>query len=136
MPNAHPVELRRRVVTAYQAGEGSFATIAARFAVDKSSVKRWVRRHRDEGTLEPRTRGGGTPSAITAPELDALLAELGDANAGEITAAFNRRRRGRNRVHVSSIKRALHRYGYVVKKNASGRSNSFGPRSGKNAQPS
>jgi hypothetical protein len=63
---------------------------------------------------------------ITAEELEAIVGRLGDANAGEITAEFNRRRRGNSRVHVSSIKRALHRYGYVVKKSASGRWNSYG----------
>jgi len=45
----------------------------------------------------------------------------------EITAEYNRRRRGANRRHVSSIKRALHRAGFVVKKNAYGRSNSYAP---------
>jgi transposase len=98
---------------------GTYPVIAARFAVGEASVKRWVHLARDQGNVAPRPRGGGTPSAIGAAELDQLVAKLGDANAGEITAAYNRRRRGRNRVHVSSVKRALHRNGFVVKKSAS-----------------
>jgi hypothetical protein len=42
--------------------------------------------------------------------------DIKDATAGEITAEFKRRRTRRRRVHVSSIKRALRRHGYVVKK--------------------
>jgi hypothetical protein len=48
--------------------------------------------------------------------VDALIAALGDPTASELTAAYNRQRRGRARVHVSSMKRALHRHDYVVKK--------------------
>jgi hypothetical protein len=71
--------------------------------------------------LAPVRKGGGTPSAIVPKELDALVARLGDPTAAELTVEFNRRRRGRARLHVSSMKRALHRCGYVVKKNADGR---------------
>ena len=124
MSSGHPPELRERAVQAHEAGEGSYATIAARFAIGEASVKRWVWRYRSHGTFSPKPRGGGRHSRITAEELVAILSRLGDANAGEIAAEFNRRRRGGNRVHVSSIKRALHRYGYVVKKSASGRWNS------------
>jgi transposase len=129
MSGPHPVELRIRAVEAHEAGEGSYAVVAERFSVGEASVKRWVWRYRSHGTVDPRRRGGGNRSQISAEELKAMLAKMGDANAGELTAEFNRRRRGRNRVHVSSIKRALHRHGYVVKKSASGRSNSYGPMS-------
>jgi transposase len=118
-----------RAVQAHESGEGSYATIAMRFCVGEASVKRWVWRYRSHGTVEPMPRGGGNRSPIAAKELEAILARMGDANAGELTAEFNRNRRGRNRVHVSSMKRALHRYGYVVKKSASGRWNSYGPMS-------
>lgn len=136
MSEPHPPELRIRAVQAHEAGEGSYATIAARFSVGEASVKRWVWRYRSHGTVAPRPRGGGVHSQITVDELDAILARLGDANAGEITAEFNRYRRGHNRVHVSSVKRALHRHGYVVKKSASDRSNSYGPMSSRSAKRS
>ena len=133
MSEPHPFELRMRAVQAHEAGEGSYATIAARFSVGEASVKRWVWRYRSHGTVDPLPKGGGWRSQITAVEIEAILLGLGDANAGEITAEFNRRRRGRNRVHVSSVKRALHRFGYVVKKSASGRSNSYARMSSRSA---
>jgi len=72
---------------------------------------------------------GGQRSTIAAAEIEAILEKLGDATANELTAEFNRTRRGGNRVHVSSMKRALHRHGYVVKKNAAGRWSVCGPTS-------
>lgn len=110
--------LRKRVVEAYERGEGSYVTIAAKFRVGISSVRRWVARYRDLGHLRPEAKGGGNRSDVSVKELEAILDKLRDANAGEITAEYNKGRRGKDRRHASSIKRALHRGGYVVKKNA------------------
>jgi transposase len=126
---AHPLELRIRVVQAYEAGEGSYGLVGARFAVGEASDKRWVRRKRRTGGVAPDPKGGGTLSTIEKGEVDAIVARLGDPTAGEVTAEFNRGRRKMSRVHVSSMKRALHRYGYVVKKSADGRWRVCGPTS-------
>ena len=128
--------LRERVVRAYEAGEGSYPVMAARFPLGEATVKRWVWRYRRDGQLDPAKKGGGTPSRITAPEVEALVTHLGDPTAGEITAAYNRSRRGRARVHVSTMKRALHRCGFVVKKNAGGRWKRPDPTSRPSATPS
>jgi transposase len=127
MPDAHPIELRRRVVDAYERGDGSYATVAERFRVGEASVKRWVWQLRREGHIAPRPKGGGNRSDISLGEIDQILTALGDANAAEIAKQYNRGRRGDARRHVSSIKRALHRAGYVVKKKGSARSNNSGP---------
>lgn len=124
MPEAHPIELRERVVKAYECGEGGHVTLAARFLVGVASVRRWVRQYRREGHVTPRKKGGGTPSDISQAEIEKILTRRPDANAGEITAEYNRGRRGRQRRHPSSIKRALYRAGYVVKKNVFARSSS------------
>ena len=120
MAEPYPLEIRVRVVEAYEAGEGSYPALAARFSVGEATVKRWVWLQHKQGAVGPRPKGGGQLSLITLPELEQLIDELRDPTAGELTSAYNRRRR-RSRVHVSSIKRALHRYGYVIKKNADGR---------------
>lgn len=90
-------------------------------------MKRWVRLLRRQGDVRPKKKAGGNRSDITVDDIDAIMDRLGDATAGEIAAEYNRGRRGSDRRHVSSIKRALHRAGYVVKKNASARSNNSGP---------
>ena len=127
MAEAHPIELRQRLVKAYERGEGGYILLARRFCVGEASAKRWVRQYRDEGHVEPRKKGGGTPSDVSQAELEEILARCPDANAAEITAEYNRGRRGRRRRHASSIKQALYRAGYVVKKNAFVRSNSSVP---------
>jgi coproporphyrinogen III oxidase-like Fe-S oxidoreductase len=43
-------------------------------------------------------KGGGTPSTISADEIASLLDKLGDPTANELTAEFNRGRRGRARL--------------------------------------
>jgi transposase len=123
------MELRERVVKAYESGEGAYPVIAAMFSLGEATVKRWVWRYRERGTVAPVPKGGGTPSTIALSEIESILGRLGDATASELTAEFNRTRRGQNRVHVSSMKRALHRHGYVVKKNVAGRWSVSGPTS-------
>lgn len=123
-------------MAAYESGVGSYATVAGVFCVGEATVKRWVWQYRRDGHLEPRPKGGGNASDISLEELERVVAELGDANAGEITAAYNRGRRGKARRHVSSIKRALYRAGYVVKKRGSVRWSSFAPTSSKSDERS
>lgn len=121
MAEAYPIELRERVVRSYEAGEGSYAVIAVMFSLGEATVKRWVWLSRKKRDLTPTPKGGGNASSIEVGHIEAMLQRLGDATAGELTVEFNRERRGDDRVHVSSMKRALHRCGYVVKKNAAGR---------------
>ena len=120
MADPHPIELRERVVAAYEAGEGSYEEIALRFSIGPASVNRWVRLSRTRGDVSPQPKGGGTPSAITEEAVARIIDKLGDPTTTELTVEYNRGRRGKDRVHVSSMKRALHRHGYVVKKNADG----------------
>ena len=121
MADAYGVELRERVVRAYESGEGTQVEISERFALGEATVKRWVWLKRRTGAVSPARKGGGTRSEIGAEDIETMLDQLGDATAIELTAEYNRTRRGSARVHVSSMKRALHRHGYVVKKNADGR---------------
>jgi transposase len=127
MAEAYPVELRERVVDAYESGLGSYAEVAGMYGIGEASVKRWTWKKRRDGDVRPRKKSGGNRSDISLGELESIVDRLGDANAGEITAEYNKGRRGKNRRHVSSIKRALYRAGYVVKKNGYVRSNSSDP---------
>ena len=121
------MELRRRLVEAHERGEGGYVLLARRFCVGEATAKRWVWQLRREGHVQPRDKGGGVRSNISIEELEMILAGHPDANAGEITAAYNRTRRGKWRRHASSIKRAPYRHGYVVTKNAYVRSNNSAP---------
>lgn len=124
MPAPHPIELRERVVRAYERSGESILVVAARFAVAPAALQRWLRRKREADTVAPRERGGGNLSPIDLALLTALVIELRDATTYELTAAYNRRVAKAGRVHRSSIQRALRRAGYVFKKNAYAPSNS------------
>lgn len=120
MVDGHPVALRERVVAAYEAGKGSYPELAELFGVGEASVKRWVWLKRKLGHVMPKAAGGGARSTITLETIERGLAACPDATAIELTAEINRSRPKRERIHVSSTKRALTRHGYVVKKSADG----------------
>ena len=81
--NPYSMDLRNRVVQAYQRGEGTYEQLARRFEVSHQTVGNWCRRFLSEGNCEPRPHGGRGPR----PKLDhkgldtlqALLAQHPDA---------------------------------------------------------
>lgn len=117
MPLPHGVELRQRAVGAYEAGEGSLTAIALRFEIPRSALEEWVKLKRTTGTVAARERGGGNPSNVNVTLLHEVVAARPDGTTHEVAAEYNRRVSRSERVHRSSIYRALHRVGYVFKKN-------------------
>src|ERR1039457_3939384 len=91
MPNPYDAALRKRAVMAYERGEGSYAYLAALFAVDHRTLERWVARWRVARCLEPRPRGGGWRSPIDLDILRVLVREVPDATLAEMCAEYNRR---------------------------------------------
>jgi transposase len=79
MPNPYSIDLRQRAVAAYEAGEGSYAVVAARYALSSRSLERWVARRRDVGSVAPFGGGGGWKSAIALEVLHAVVREQPDA---------------------------------------------------------
>lgn len=45
------IDLRERIVAAYENQEGSYAVLAARFSVSRAVVGKFVRQQREQGTL-------------------------------------------------------------------------------------
>ena len=80
----YSIDLRARVVSAIETGEGSFREVAQRFCVSKSCVERWVTQKRTQGHVVPRKQGGSVSSLlehqdqlldIFEKQTDATLAE-------------------------------------------------------------
>lgn len=87
MPAAYSIDLRQRIINAYEAKEGSQRQLAKRFQVSLSFVKRLIRRYQDTGQVKPLPHGGGAIRLIKVSDLeeiqelvdeqpDALLREL------------------------------------------------------------
>ena len=71
----YSLDLRRRVLEAWQRGEGSQRQLARRFSVHLTLVRNLLRLYRQTGSIEPRPRGGGRRSRADAAVL-ARLAQL------------------------------------------------------------
>src|SRR6266702_2654129 len=106
-------DLRQRVLDTVRRGEGSLRQIARRFLVSVSFVTRLLRTHRDTGSLEPKSHGGGNPAVLTPQDLERLrelIRQQPDATLEEC----------RQRLGVScslmTISRALSRLGLPRKK--------------------
>jgi transposase len=136
MPAPLPIELRERVVAAYESGAESYDAVAAQFGVARRALQRWVKLKRETRSVAPRPRGGGNFSPVDVPLLESVVANGKSATSHEIRAEYNARVARRDRVHRSSIQRALRRAGFVFKKNGYVRSSSRDLTSNKSARDS
>lgn len=114
---AYSLDLRQRVVRAYEHGEGSISEIAARFGVSTAFVKKLLRRWRLTGDLAPLAHGGGKPKRLTARQHQLLkrkVREQSDISLAELQSLLDEQEAVQ--VHVSTISRALAALGLPLKK--------------------
>ncbi len=118
--NALSLDLRSRIIEAWQAEKLRVPDLAARFAVGTATVKRLIRRFRETGSIQPRPHGGGQRPKIPADRLPCVrrLVEANpDWSVEELTAAYNRQERVT--VSRSTMDRAVRRLGFTRKKSPS-----------------
>jgi transposase len=114
---AYSLDLRQRVVSAYEQGEGSISEIAARFGVCPAFVKKMLRQWRESGDLAPRPHGGGKPASLSARQRQLLKRKVraqSDISLAELQGL--RAEQEEVSVHVSTIARALSALGLPLKK--------------------
>jgi transposase len=117
---AYSIDLRQRVVRAYEQGEGSISEIAARFGVSAPFVKKLLRRWRSTGDLAPLAHGGGKPKSLNARQHQLLkrkVREQSDISLAELQTLLDQEESVQ--VHVSTISRALAALGLPLKKRGS-----------------
>jgi|SRR5690554_2023573 len=111
------LDLRQRIVEAYERGEGSQRTLAARFAVGKATVERLIKHKRETGSVAPKVQRHG-PLPIVTPEhhalIEAWLAECCDLTQQELADRFTEKT-GR-RVSQRTMSRVLGRINETRKK--------------------
>lgn len=113
-------DLRERVWRACQDGTSSPSEVAQDFRVSRSFVFKLLRRHRDEGSLSAKPRGGNRPPALGVADLSALrrlVRERPDATLAELCRLLDERRGVKARVWT--VCRALARLGLPPKKSRS-----------------
>lgn len=124
------MDLRRRIVAAYERKEGTYAELAQRFGVGEATVSRLLRRQREHGHLQPEAPGGGFPPRIAdelLPDLVRLVAENPDATLDILVGRWVKKFGGE--LSRSSLLRALERAGVTRKKSGSGRPSNSAPTS-------
>ncbi|MGZ3456212.1 MAG: helix-turn-helix domain-containing protein [Polyangiales bacterium] len=115
------VRLREAIVSAKAEGK-TYVEIARLLNVGEATVSRVLRRHRENGSVEPRPRGGGNFSPIEgklAELLRRIVTELSDGTIDEITAAFIKA--AEIDTSRASVMRAMQRLGFTRKKRPSWR---------------
>lgn len=83
----YSLDLRQKVMEAYQKREGSQRQLATRFKVSLGFVQNLLKRHRQDGTLEPRRKQNGFLPKLTTQELAVreLVEKHPDATLKELT---------------------------------------------------
>jgi transposase len=138
MAGAYSMDLRRRVVSAYLAGEGTYPEIAARFAVGEATAKRWVLRHRRTGSVKADAMGGARHERkideVGMEFIRQTLVDVPDSTANELVAAYSEE--FGVAVSRSTMQRAIARSGFTRKRGRSARQRRIGPTSLKPAKRS
>ncbi len=106
MAAPYSLDLRERAVAAALRGDQSRAEVARQFDIGEATLYMWLRRWREEGTLEPLAHGGGQPPSLDEEgmrELARIVEEENDRTLDEY------RTRVEERTRVQMSRSALHR---------------------------
>lgn len=119
--SSYPAELRWRVVSAYESGEGSYRELAQRFMVDPSTVGEWMRLYQNTGGIASRSCGRKSSSEgerLWKERLTELLEEQNDLTLAELVELLDKRYN--KQTSTSSVDRWLSRLNITRKKRHSG----------------
>lgn len=114
---AYSLDLRRRIVDAYEQGHGSIAEVAERFSVSTYFVKKMLRQWRQTADLSPLPHGGGKPSSLSPRHRQLLkrkVQQQSDLSLVQLQQLLSEQQSVD--VHLSTISRALKRLGLPRKK--------------------
>ena len=120
----YSIDLRQKVVEAYDRGVGSQRQIAETFGVSRSFVEKLLQRRRTTGDIASLPHGGGGKPLLDDEALmlvRQLVREEPDATLGELCEAVDRQRGVR--VSVSNMCMRLKQMGLPRKKSHSRRQN-------------
>jgi transposase len=131
------IDLRKRIVDAYQKAEGSVRELAVLFKVAPGTVQNYLKLERETGSVEPRPHGGGPAPRLDdagVRELRAVVEEKNDRTLDEIANELDLR--CKVRVGRTTVWRILDRLGITRKKRRNTLRNRIGPKSKRSVRPS
>lgn len=80
MPKPYSIDLREKIVAAYENKEGSMRKLAYRFKVSKNFVADLLKRFKQTGQIAPKPHGGGQLPSVKA-QGETFLTELIESQA-------------------------------------------------------
>lgn len=113
----YSLDLRERIVRAYEQGQGSIAEVAVQFSVSISFVKKMLRQWRQTSDLTPLPHGGGKPPSLTPRQMHLLkrkVQQQSDISLADLQDLLSEQESVK--VHLSTISRALSKLGLPRKK--------------------
>ena len=119
MPAPLSIDLRQRIIAAYEAREGSQRQLAKRFKVSLSFIRDLMRHYRETGTVQPKPHGGGAIAKLGKehlPIVEALVRAQPDAFLKELCEHFAQQTGVE--VSVSTMQQAVRKLRLSVKKNS------------------
>ena len=136
MPRPYSADLRERVLSAHEHGEGNAAALARRFRVAVNTVKNWVRAAATEGRRVAKPLGRGPAPRLGAAACE-VLRQLVVADNDATLAEYGARLTAQSGISVSRpvLCVTLKRLGLPRKKRHSGRASRSVLMSPPNAPP-
>lgn len=114
----YSLDLRQKIVVAYENKEGSIRQLAKRFKVSPDCVRRLLKRYDTEGTIEPKPYQGGNQPLLQAKHLGVLTTLIEKDNDATLAQLAQQLEVQTNlRVSSSTISRGLKKLNLTRKKN-------------------
>ena len=117
MPAPYSIDLRNKIVEAYESGLGSIAKVAKVFNVGVATLQNYLNQKRQTGSLEPKPATGGKPPVISGKKLGFVCNEVlkkPDLTLQELCDIFYKK--FKIKVNDSMMCRALQSVNYNRKK--------------------
>lgn len=91
MASAYSLDLRKKILSAWQNQEGSQRELAQRFKVSLAFIRNFLRRYRETGEIAPKQQGGERRSKIQGKDeelLQKLVREQNDIYLRELQSSL------------------------------------------------
>jgi transposase len=114
------LDLRERIVSAYERQEGSQQALAIRFSVGRETVGRLVRQYRSTGSLAPKSGPRGKTATLAGDNLPKLVALVEEDNGRTLDELVELLETRHNiETSTSAVSRILLKHRISRKKNVS-----------------
>jgi putative transposase len=114
---AYSIDLRQKIVDAYNEGNISQRQLAKQFRVALSFIEKLLKQHRETGSIAPKVRTQQTPTKLNSEQL-AVLQQLVEANNDATLEELRQQLRQKTGVLIgrSTVDRMVKKLNLTVKK--------------------